>query len=263
MCSTSPNCFVPPESRATQIVQCNLDNGRFHRFATSRSQGNPLTLADYVDIVLLHLRCEHNRIDSLEKADSTEWERLREFLARRAYRIVQRFRNGTEAWADALDFANETCLIIFEERYPFDVSFEAWATTILKNLILTRYSRSTDVMDRSNAPESLDATDSANESAGNTLGELLADGQSLAPFEKVENQTVLLNAIAQLQSPAQRQVVRDTFLLELDDSQIAQRLGKSRQAVYNLRHRALVHLKGILTCQISPQENDRKTHQKK
>ncbi len=259
---TSPDCFVPSEDRATLIVQGNLNNGRFQRFAANRAQRQSLMFADYVDSVLLHLSREHDCIDALEKADATEWERLREFLARRAYRLVQRFRNGTEAWAEALDFANETCLIIFEERYPFDVAFEAWATTILKNLILTRYSRSTDVMDRANAPESLDAPDIANEHAGNTLGEMLADGQSSAPFEKIENQTLLLNVIAQLH-PAQRQVIQDTLLRGLDDTQIARRLGKSKQAVYNLRHRALVHLKRVLTRQISPQEKDRKTHQKK
>ena len=257
---SSPGCLIPSVDRVIQIVQCNLNTERFHRFAAGRSQSSPLTLANYVDIVLLHVSREHDRIDALEKGDAIEWERLREFLARRAYRSVQRFRNGADVWEEALDFAHETCMVIFDERYPFDVSFEAWATTILKNLILNRYTRATDVLDRSDAPESLDASRVSDNGAVSTLGELFADRQSLAPFEKIENQTILLDAIAQLQSPAQRQVIQDTFLRELDDAQVAHRLGKSRQAVYNLRHRALAQLKRILTHQIPSQEKDRKTH---
>jgi DNA-directed RNA polymerase specialized sigma24 family protein len=54
-------------------------------------------------------------------------------------------------------------------------------------------------------------------------------------------------------------VIQDTFLRELDDAQIARRLGKSKQAVYNLRHRALARLQKILTQNI-PQEKGRKMH---
>jgi len=257
---SAPGCLVPSEDRIFRIVQANQNNGRFHRFATRRSPHNALTLAGYVDILLFHFGREYVRIDLLENGDAAEWERLRNFLARRAYRIVQRFRNGADVLAETLDFAHETCLVIFNECYPFDVSFDAWATTILKNLILTRYTRGTDIIDRSGTTESLDASHVSDDGAVSTLGELFADGQSLAPFEKIENQTILLDAIALLQSPAQRQVIQDTFLRELDDAQIAQRLGKSRQAVYNLRHRALVRLKRILTHQIPSQEKDRKTH---
>jgi len=259
LCQSSAAAYLASaEDRVIQIVQTNLNNGRFERFAASRSRRVPLTLVDYIDIVLLHVAEEHRRVDALEKGDATEWDRLCNLLARRAYRMVQHFRNVVDMPAAALDFANEACLIIFDECYPFDVSFDAWASTILKNLILTRYTRGTDIMDRTGI-ESLDApVFIADEYAGNTLGELFADKQSLAPFEKIENQTLLLNAIAQLQSPVQRQVVKDTYLRELDDAQIAQRLGKSKQAIYNLRHRALLRLRRILTHQIPPQEKPEK-----
>jgi RNA polymerase sigma factor (sigma-70 family) len=132
-------------------------------------------------------------------------------------------------------------------------------TTILKNLVLAHYTRNGDVLNQPTAPESLDAADRMIASTGNPLGELLADTHALAPFEKIENQTVLLNAIAQL-SPTQRQVIQDTFLRELDDAQIARRLGKSKQAIYNLRHRALARLQQILARQSAPQEKGRKMH---
>jgi RNA polymerase sigma factor (sigma-70 family) len=170
--------------------------------------------------------------------------------------MVHHFRDGTDAWEEALNFAQETCLIIFEQRYPFDVSFEVWATKILKNLILARYTRGKDILDRRQRLESLDAETSE---GGDSLQEVTPDTRSLVPFEKIENQTLLLNAMAQL-SPIQRQVIQDTFLRELDDAQIARRLGKSKQAVYNLRHRALARLQQILARQPAPQEKGRKMH---
>ncbi len=255
---TFPTTFVS-EDRIIQIVQTNLSNGRFQRFAAHRSRRHPLTLAGYIDHVLLYYSREHERIELLEKGNPAEWEQLRLLLAHRACQMVHHFRDGTDAWEEALNFAQETCLIIFEKRYPFDVSFEAWVTTILKNLVLAHYTRNGDVLNQPTAPESLDAADRMIASTGNPLGELLADTHALAPFEKIENQTVLLNAIAQL-SPTQRQVIQDTFLRELDDAQIARRLGKSKQAIYNLRHRALARLQQILARQSAPQEKGRKMH---
>jgi len=243
------------EEQIFQIIQTNLSNGRFQRFAAHRSRRHPFTLADYIDLVLLQFSREHERLALLEKDDSAEWQRLDKLLAHRAWRIVRHFRDGTDAWEEALNFAQETCLIIFEQRYPFDVSLEVWATKILKNLILARYTRSKDILDRRQRLESLDAETSE---AGDSLQEVTPDTRSLVPFEKIENQTLLLNAMAQL-SPTQRQVIRDTFLRELDDAQIARRLGKSKQAVYNLRHRALARLQKILTQNI-PQEKGRKMH---
>jgi RNA polymerase sigma factor (sigma-70 family) len=258
----APNGFVPPKDRVVQIVRYNLDAGRFSRFAAQRAQKKPLTPAQYVDIVLHHFCREHTRVALLEQADPTEWERLRALLARRAYRIVNGFGSGTQVWAEACDFASETCLIIFEARYPFDIAFEAWATTILRHLILARYTRSTDALDRAGTPISLDAPVRAVNDAGDPPIELLADDQSAAPFEKIENQSVLLNAIAQL-SPLQRQVIEGEFLHQWDDAQIARRLGKSKQAVYNLRHRALLRLREILARQNAPQEHCPKKHQGK
>jgi RNA polymerase sigma factor (sigma-70 family) len=197
--------------------------------------------------VIFHCSREHGRIQGLENGDATEWNRLRDFLLRRAVPMVQRFRSGTNILVAALDFAQQTCLVIFDERYPFDVSFDAWSTTILKNLILAHYTRSPDVLNRLHAPESLDEPRTTNGESRLSFSEIIPDALSFALFEKVENQIVLLDAIDRLCSPAQRRVILETFLDELDDAQIARGMGKSKQAVYSLRHRALARLKEILS----------------
>jgi RNA polymerase sigma factor (sigma-70 family) len=229
-----------------QSVETNLATGRFQRVAASRAASRPLTLSAYIDRVTLHATREYARIHALENGDPLAWERLRALLLQRALRLMQRLRPHSASANEASNAAQQVCLIVFETRYPCDVPFDAWATTILNRLILARYTRSPDLLDRQTT-KSLEQPTRADDPDGNQTSELIADPQSLAPFEKIENQTLLLDAIDRLTSHTQRQVIVQTFLEEMDDAQIARRLGKSRQAVYNLRARALARLKEILT----------------
>lgn len=234
------------ENHITRLVKENLDNGRFARLASARAKGHPLTLANYVDRVIIHTQHEQARLRALAENDSTEWNRLRDSLYRHACRMTSRFRKGSDAYTEAFDFAQQTCLVIFAQRYPSDVSFDAWAITILKNQVLARYTRSRDVLNQPYPPDSFDTQDSE-DGIANSHDEMIADPQSLVPFEKIENQLMLLEAIAQLQSVAQQQVIIWTYLDQLDDAQIERRLHKRRQDVYNLRWRALARLKKIFT----------------
>ena len=264
--ANSPKSPASLENPVVVIVQRNLASGRFERLARvakSKTKSthrplSPLSLADYIDRVLFHVSREKERIDALERGDAAAWTRLRELLARRAMNICRRYRKDA-ALAQALDFADEACVTIFEQLYPFDVSFEAWATTILKNLILGRYTRSTDAMDRNAAPDSLDAPRiSGGESIG-PLSDLIADRLSDLPFERIENQTMLVAMIERLHSRDQRRVIVHTYFEELDDAAIARQLGRSKQAVYNLRQRALVNLKEIWV-EIATQEKEGEKH---
>ncbi len=242
----NPNDPIRFEDLIVRSVEHNLASGRFQRLASSRSRTHPLELEDYIDRVVACACEESARLEALENGDSTAWEQLFFLLTRRAVAIVRQWRPIADIFGDAADFAQQACIIIYHKTYPCDVAFEAWATTILRNLISERYNRSRDALDRDGHPDSLDATASHDES-GSTLGELIADGQSLAPFDQVENLMVLLDAIDQLRSPAQKYVIIATYLEEQDDAAIARRLGKTKQAVYNLRERALAKLHEILT----------------
>lgn len=234
------------EDRIFKSLCENLASGRFERFVAGSDRRQRLGLPDYVDRIIFHTEREFQRVKALEQGDPTEWNRLHETLFRRACRMIQPFRNGTDANMEARDFSQQACLIIFDQRYPFDVAFDAWATTILKNLVVAHYTRSSDVLRRPNAPSSLDVPLRTEDGSVASLGDLLADAKSLAPFERVENQALLLDAIDQLRSSEQRNVIVWTFLDGLSDKQIAKRLGKSVQATYNLRWRALKRLRNIL-----------------
>lgn len=239
------DCPDQLETWIVGLVEGNLANGRFQRLAASRTKRHPLGLEEYIDRVISYARQEYARVHALEQAEPNEWNRLRDLLYHRAIPMVRHFRNGSEVIDEASDFAQQACAIIFDERYPCDVSFEAWAVTILKNLVLAHYARSPDVLNRPDRLRSLDQPKLADGEGDTLLSDLLADPDSPKPFDRIEDQIILLEAVERL-GPTQRQVIRWSFLEELEDAQIAKRLGKSKQAVYNLRQRALVRLKILL-----------------
>ena len=234
------------EARVAQLVKQNVDGGRFERLNAARARPRALTLTEYVDRVIEHVLREDARVQALEQGDEGQWNRLRELFYRRACRKIQPYRSGDEANTAAWDFAQQACLVVFEAPYPFDVAFEAWATTILNNLVLAHYTRSPDALNRLRPADSLDSPHPTEDGSDGFLGDLLANPHSLVPFEKIENLETLLKAVNQLSSHAQRRVIIATFLEELDDAQIAEELGRGRQAIYNLRKRALGRLKQIL-----------------
>lgn len=233
------------EERVIRIVRTNLARRRFERFAGNSSPA-PSVLGDYIDRILSTMCLEQSRILALEIGDRDAWLELRDHLMRRASRMIERL-DRRESAGLAADLANQVCLIVFEEPYPFDVAFEAWITVILKNLVLARVTRSTDALDRKHPLDSLDVVRKSESGEAITLSDLVTDDKSLAQFEKADNRIMLQKAIEQLPSAPQRLVIQYSFLDELDDDEIARRLGKSKQAVYNLRQRALVRLKEILT----------------
>ncbi len=249
-----PAPCLPPESRLVRTVQANLANGRLERLTRAarsdhigRSTRRLISLADYVDRVLWHLSREQTRVDSLARGDPGEWQRLRDFLARRASCLIERFAGRARA-AEAYEFADEACRIIFEKPYPFDVPFDAWSTTILNHLVMARWTRSPDALDHGAPVLSLDAPMRPDPDEDRSLGDQLADDRSSSPFKAIEDQSVLLGAIDRLHSPAQRQVILDCYFADLSDDEISRRLGKSKQAVYNLRRRALMQLRQVLTA---------------
>jgi RNA polymerase sigma factor (sigma-70 family) len=154
---------------------------------------------------------------------------------------------AAQAESEAADFAQQTCEAIHIHPFPYDVSFDAWTARILKNNILQRYTRSKDVTDRNPGTVSLDRSATVEREDDFSLYNLLADESTTSAFDRVDVREWLLGAIADLKSQAQQQVILDTFFYELDDGEIARRLGKTRNAVHILRHRALQHLKQILS----------------
>lgn len=232
--------------RIADIVARNLASGRARRVM------NTGPLDAYIQRVIACFLAEHHRLDRLASCDEAAWRRLFEQLAGRAYHMLLRLDvPPPRANVEAGDFAQEACELIFSNVFPYDVVFDAWATVILRRQINKRYKVSRDVMDRYQHRQSLDRPEpdrAATLIEGVSLHELLSDKAGDSPaaaFESLAVQEWLLQGIAHLRR-TQRQVIMDTFFNGLSDEEIAHRLGRTRQAVYNLRHRALRHLGQIL-----------------
>ncbi len=145
----------PPTDFVDQVVRSvekTFAVGRFKRFSFRRDVRHRPTLTYYVNQVIFYTRHEYARVQALEMRDDVEWNRLWQCLFHRACRILQHFRRGVDGHAEARDFVQQACEVIHRERYPFDISFDAWAATTLKNLILAYYTRSHDVLIQSRLP---------------------------------------------------------------------------------------------------------------
>lgn len=244
--------------RIAEIVAENLASGRAQRVVGAWEQGStgagesapqlPCSLlAAYRERVTAIYLQEHERVAALAQGEHAAWGVLFQQLAQRAYHMLLCTGVAAEqAQLEACDFAQQACETIFRQRFPYDVPFDAWATLILKNHIRWRDARSQDLTDRDPGVLSLDCLGRGGGEGDLSLHDLLADPSGASAFDCVEVQERLLQAIGQLRSRAQQQVIIDTFFYELDDGEIAERLGKSRNAVQILRHRALKGLREIL-----------------
>lgn len=260
------------EKRVAGIVLRNIASGRARRVlaggrASGRSKGRrevprssggngecsspsvqDTALAAYVDQVTETYLREHRRVEALVREDAQAWNDVFKQVAARAYSILCRYNvPAARARTEAQDDAQHVCEIIFKTPFPYDVSFDAWTTVILRNCILQRRTRSPDLMDRENTMMSLDRPSSEADTQDFSLYQLLEDASSTDPLEQIAVQEWLLQAIGRLPSDAQQQVIIDTYFYGIDSDEIACRLGRSTQAVYNLRHRALKRLRKILS----------------
>jgi len=237
----------------SNILQTNLSNGRAqYALGNDATEITDICLQQYGLRVATHYWMEHKRMTALIAGDKKLWEELRRRFMHRAYHVLCAYAglSPAAAYGQAPDHAQEACQRILRGRYPYDVPFYAWATRILINCVLERLNRSGDLLDRGSFVE-FDAEHPLTvNSSSRGYGESWQALNSRGNFpEDIEKRHLILDAIAQLSSEAQRQVILLDFFYEWEDTKIAEALDKTCQAVYNLRHRALRGLKEVLEQQ--------------
>ncbi|MBI5305581.1 MAG: sigma-70 family RNA polymerase sigma factor [Chloroflexi bacterium] len=246
--------------RVIRVVEANIANGRLTRFASARGQDAKVTLSEYIARVTGLVFAEDARVRALQDGDATEWNRLQALLTRRAYTVLRSLRNDEIALAEAPDFASETCWVIFNHAYPFDVAFDAWATTILNRRILAKYTRSPDVLNRVRYRTSLDASVTLEDGNTAALDETVAHPHADGLFEQVEDRELVRVGIAELKSATQRRLIQAVYMDGMTLAEFGAQEGIGSQSVYNLHHRALEQLRKKLLSP-HPQESDGKSRQ--
>ncbi len=251
----------------------NLRSGRALRFIQNQRPSAvalPIALAARVDMAaepgraaqMAHLVAyvrtmagvywsERDRLAALSSSEPEDWNALCEQLTRQAYhQLVSRNIGPWYAHDKATELAQQACVRIFSAVYPCDVSFDSWVGAILRNAVIEFTTRSRDLLDRSVTLQSIDQLDEqgiepqAPDPAPSTPPPEMDPGSVSLAFGENEE---LLEAIRKIRSDERRAVLIMTYFQELDDGEIAARIGKSRGAVHTLRCRALTQLRGALT----------------
>jgi len=233
-------------TRCAAIIARNLKSGRAQRVIGKQGIDAPQAADAYVDRVVTAFAREDPRVTRLDAGDREEWQRLFELLFRYARSMLRRYNSQVDS---AADFAQLACESICSRPFPYDVTFNAWAGLILKNHIRMKRLRSRDVSDRAPGAVSLDRA-SHDEAGDDRLHDLLADPSNDSIFERRELREWLLDAIQRLPSREQQDVILLKYFYSASDEAIAQQLDRSVQAVYRLRHRALLGLRSILTIDL-------------
>jgi RNA polymerase sigma factor (sigma-70 family) len=190
---------------------------------------------------------EQTRYDALYRGEMEAWETLTRQLTQAAQRMLLHSRFGhLYAREQAAEMSQQACEHIFAAAYPWDISFDLWAHTIVRNIFLQRYTRSHDLMDREimkGDPLELE------EIHGRAYLDFQAESCTCSAAQHEQNYldaSELIQAIEQMQSRQRRAVILYTYYEELSDEEIAHVIGKSRNAVQTLRHRALRQLRTLL-----------------
>ncbi len=207
-------------------------------------------LLGYIRLMVGVYLLERDRLAALSASEPEEWNALTEQLTRQAYhQLVARSIGPWYAHDKATELAQQACVRVFSAVYPCDISFDYWVGAILKNLVLEFLTRSRDLLDRNLRVTSIDQLDEQGIEPSAPEPSLLpatgTDANAIS-FAFGDNEA-LLQAIHGIRSDDRRAVLIMTYFQELDDEEIAERIGKSRGAVHTLRCRALTQLRSALT----------------
>lgn len=227
----------PDFSRAVaRIVRYNIERGRLRKFLTNETVADE---AEYVRLVAEHYRRQRDYVHGVRETDDPAiWEPLFVLLQKAAYRSLTALGfedDPLQRYDHAKTCASEAGIVLVRRPFPFDTNFKAWAFNVVR-FVCQNYVRK-NRNSRSVPPEmqvSLDAWDG--------WAQNLADPASTDAKKRVELQLDLLQCIADL-SAAQRQFVLLHYFEHKSYDEIAELMGRNKNALYKLNFDALNNLR--------------------
>lgn len=224
-------------SNIKYAVEASIGSGRFARRWCPQNGYQSVThesLEAYIGQVIKLYFEDGPQVAALKSEDGGAWCRLRtQVLAQCTAHLATRGLQGAALLDHAEALTQESLLHIWQDldSYCFDVPFEARWRTIVANTLNAFWRQYRDHLHRQLPEEDWHE---------------LHDPKATRELEQVELQARLKEAIAQLPTHAQRQAMLLDLQGDLSTTAIAQRLGVSTQAVYNLRNRARERLRTLL-----------------
>lgn len=203
----------------------------------------------HVDAVLRTLLAEGPRIAALRAGDDVAWAAMLALVARRVRARLRRIHAAGALPApfdDLVDDLTLRCVARIWERldaYPFDTPLDAWVSRFVRYEVST-VRRSAAFRHRARA-RSLDGPLNPGAPDTRTLGDALPDGRAARAAERLDARLAVEAGLSTL-PPDQREVVR-RGLAGQTAADAARAMGRTRNAVYVLRHRAIAALRAFVT----------------
>jgi len=234
-----------------ELLEHNFAKGRWQQVMRKEFPFRDLDAAiqAYANRVAAGYEEQHTRVEPLQQGEAKAWTTLRCWLEKCARSRLQRqfYLEGENLQYEVEELVQDTCEAILTTYFPYDVIFEAWVSCILHNLIRRHYRAAkvrhcitfADMMAETLSPGGPNAEEQEWE---------WEFPDPCQPLESWELHNLFEDLLAQLPTEEQRQVTRLTYILGWDAEAIATQMGKTRQAVYNLRNRGLTNLQCLLSA---------------
>lgn len=218
------------------IIANNLKMGRVDYFLNEKEGRTP---AGYVERVAEHYENLKDYVRQLQIEKSEEaWTSLFEQLQRWVYNFLvgKNFESSRHTFNLAVEYATEAAAALLVAVFPYDVTFDAWACILARNVTCKqlKQSKKASLTNGDNTlplEEELAYNHHADSESDRKLSDLQRD---------------LLDAIATLPSPTRQSVILLHYFYDLSFSEIAQELNQPINTVYQEHYRGRSDLRKIL-----------------
>lgn len=214
-----------------QVLLANLAEGRVEKFLNS---GTSQTVGEYGHRVCNYYKEHHDYIRELQAEEVDAWKELLIKLRKWAYAFIR--KKGVPVQADrfqiAEDCANEAGARLANIRFPYDIHYDSWACRVDQNVCLNYIRRHTDKLEYVDLD--LSETD-----------EWLRAFSNPDRTTHSDNRIDLLAAIEQLGSEDRQHFIYLHYFEGKSFSEIADILGRTKNALYKLHFDALENLRKI------------------
>jgi RNA polymerase sigma factor (sigma-70 family) len=222
------------------IVEINRQRGRVEAFL----DGGPVTLAaDYVCRVETYYDAQHEYVASVQlEKDISVWQPLFDKLQRWAYNLLRKRLQSnphSERLEHAVNCATNAGLAIVRSRFTYDTEFDAWVYVLLSYQV-NKYVKKLPGFKGRREPEAVELHQWDDWLTN------IPDPDAEKALSRYELHQWLDQAIARLPQ-GQRDVILALFSKEYTYGEIALRSGRSSNALYLTRLRAIQNLRKILS----------------
>jgi RNA polymerase sigma factor (sigma-70 family) len=223
-----------------RILSANMERGRLQVFLERNEDNAP---GDYVRVIS-ECYAKLNAYVHQVQVEKTEevWNPLFRKMQHWAYSwwLKHNFPPGVETFLIAQDCAAEAAAALVNAHFPFDTDFEAWAVVLVQYICLQKISQ----LNRLKSIPDYNLVE---------LDEALTDKSGFADSNQENQDNIrdqLIEAIEHYINGLRKQVILMHYFDGLPFYEIAERLGRSRNAIYKAHFDALESLRKLLSQKV-------------